>query len=111
VRVLSAFQKLPQEFGNPVTNNNSWIFYFTATELTISKGNILRVFKMPDAYFSNSGIFDGENETFPYAVFEGIRYENVCGGSRRQLVGPFVARVDAYWPVVAVYDQEGLKVF
>ena len=45
----------------PITNSNSWIFYFSATQLTISKGTIVQTFTLPDTYFSQAGLFDASN--------------------------------------------------
>ena len=89
--MLDAFQSVRQQFTNPITNSNNWIFFFTS-ELVISKATVFKNFILPNAFFSQSGIFNIQNETFPYAVFDGIKYDTICGG-RNEIRGPFVIEI------------------
>ena len=61
ISVLTSFQTIGQQYSNPITNANNWIFFFTNSELVISRANIVRNFKLPTAFFSLSGIFDSVN--------------------------------------------------
>ena len=110
VSVLASFQTIGQQYSSPVTNANNWIFFFTNTALVISRASIIQNFVLPTALFSQSGIFDSQNETIPYATFEGFRFETRCG-AEKSLTGPFVLEINQYWPVVTIYDQEGSAIF
>jgi len=109
--MLDSFRTVSQIVPNPITNSNSWIFYFSTTELAISRSSNFYPFKISTTLFSQSGIFDSQNETFPYTVFDGLIYSNTCRGSKQALVGPFTLRINQYWPIATIYDQEGYKVF
>lgn len=111
IKILESFETVASKFSTPITAQ--WIFYFTQTTLTISTANntLTQSFNLTNARFSHTGIFDQNNETFPYAVFDGIIYSNLCGGNKNGLTGPFVVKVNQYWPVVTIYDQEGYKIF
>lgn len=79
IKVLEAFETVASKFTTPITTQ--WIFYFTQSTLTISTVNnsLTQSFNLTNARFSQSGFFDPNNETFPYTVFDGMIYGNLCG--------------------------------
>ena len=59
--ILDSFRRVSEVLPNPVTNANNWIFYFSPTELTISRSNNFYSFKTSNTLFSQSGLFDNQN--------------------------------------------------
>ena len=40
-----------------------------------------------------------------------LNLENVCGGEKSNLYGPFLLQISNYWPKMIIYDQQKYKVF
>ena len=93
------------------TNLDKWVFDLTNNALTISKEsnpNLKRKFDLENVNLDRSGIYDGNNQAPPFAIFEEALAFQRCNIRKTacQVRAPYTIEFNDHWPVVRIYDQE-----